>query len=149
MANIVGRDVIISANNNEEVVVLPVVPTIPVSTTQENEEFKTADQGSMNLIGDLGLRSFSIDSIFPVEGSYEGMRPGSVGEPFVYVDFINKWRMEKVPFRVIASRPDGSLWFNIPMLVDNFSYEHTKSGAIKYKLSLTEYVFHWELVGKW
>lgn len=149
MANIVGRDIIISANNNEEVMVLPVVPSIPVRTTQENEAFKTAGQGYMNLIGDIGLREFNIDSILPVEGSSTSVRPGSVGDPFLYIDFFNKWRNEKVPFRVIASRPDGSLWFNLPMTIDDFSYELLKTGSVKYQLSLKEYVFHWELVGKW
>lgn len=149
MARIVGRDIIVSANNNEEVLVLPLVPDIPVSSSQDNEIFKTADQGYMNLIGDLGLREFEIQSIFPVEGTYQYVRPGALTRPFKYVDFFNKWRREKVPFRVIASRPDGSLWFNLPMTVDNFSYDLTKNGNILYNLSLKEYVFHWELVDKW
>lgn len=149
MTNIVGRDVIISANNNEEVITLPIVPTISVNSTQENEAFKTADQGYMNLIGDLGLREFTISSIFPVDGAYQFMRSGSVGRPFRYVDFFNKWRREKVPVRVITSRPDGSLWFNLPMTVDDFSYDLLKSGSIKYSITLREYKFHWELVDKW
>lgn len=144
-----GRDIIISANNNEEVVVLPIVPEIEVNSPQDNEEFKTAAQGYMNLIGDLGLRRFTISSVFPSGSHYLHMRPESWNRPFKYVDFINKWRREKVPFRVIASRPDGSLWFNIPMLVDDFQYRLTKAGNIVYTLQLSEYPFHWELVGKW
>lgn len=144
-----GRDIIISANNNDEVVILPIVPEVSVTSPQDNETFKTADQGYMNLIGDLGLRQFEISSIFPAGKHYPHMRRGSVDKPFKYVDFINKWRIEKVPFRVIASRPDGSLWFNIPMLVDDFQYTLTKAGNIIYTLSLSEYVFHWELVKKW
>lgn len=139
------RDVVISANNNEEVFILPVVPEISVTAPQENEPFKTADKGYMNMIGDLGLRQFTIASIFPVR-HYPFMRPGSSAEPFDYINFINKWRIEKVPFRVVASRHNGRVWFNIPMLVDNFEYQVLKSGNIQYTLQLTEYVFHSELL---
>lgn len=144
-----GRDIIISANNNEEVVVLPIVPEINTSKPQDNEEFKTATQGYMNLIGDLGLKVMQVNSIFPASGHYPHMRPGSWDKPFKYVDFFDKWRMEKVPFRVIASRPDGTLWFNLPMTVEDFSYDYTKAGNIVYSLTLKEYKFHWELVEKW
>lgn len=140
------RDIIISANNNEEILVWPIVPEVSVSSPQNNEEFQTADRGSMNLIGELGLRQFTIDSIFPNAGAYLPMRPGSVAYPFTYVNFINKWRIEKVPFRVVASRPDGRVWFNIPMLVDSFEYTLLKGGSIKYTLTLKEYVFYKELV---
>lgn len=140
------RDIIISANNNEEIVTLPIVPEVSVTSPQENERFKTADKGYMNLIGDLGLREFTIDSIFPNKGAYLSLRPGSVAEPFLYVNFINKWRIEKVPFRVVASRPDGRVWFNIPMLVDSFEYELLKGGSIDYSLSLSEYPFYQELI---
>lgn len=149
MANISGRDIIISANNNEQVVILPIVPDINVEDSQMNEDFQTADQGFMNLIGDKKLKVFSLSSIFPAGDSYQHMRNGSVNDPFVYIDFFSKWRGEKVPFRVVASRPDGSLWFNLPMTVDDFSYELTKSGSAKYNLKLKEYKFHWELVEKW
>ena len=135
-----GSNIVFSANNREEVIILPVVPEIELGNPQENERFKTINNGTMNLIGDEGLRTFSITSIFPSK-NYPWLKPGSLAEPFRYVAFFNKWRARKVPLRIVASKPDGTEWFNMPCLIDNFSYKVLRNGDIAYTLEVSEYRF--------
>lgn len=135
-----SSNIIFSANNNEEVMVLPVVPEIEINKPQNNEEFETINNGTLNLIGDEGLRTFSIASIFPSQ-EYGWLKPGSTAEPFKYIEFFNKWRDKKVPFRVITSKKDGTEWFNMAVLIDNFSYKVRKNGDVGYTLDLSEYRF--------
>lgn len=135
-----ASNIIFSANNNEEVMILPVVPETKLDKPQHNERFETINNGTLNLIGKEGLRSFSITSIFPSR-EYGWLKPGSLAEPFKYVDFFNKWRAKQVPFRVITSRPDGSEWFNMAVLIDDFNYGIRRNGDIAYSLSVSEYPF--------
>ncbi|WP_313757075.1 hypothetical protein [Tissierella sp.] len=135
-----GSNIVFSANNNEEVMVLPVVPEIEVNKPQNNEQFETLNNGTINLIGDEGLRTFSIASIFPSQ-KYSWLKHGSVAEPFKYVDFFNKWRAKKVPLRVVTSRPDGREWFNMPCVIDSFTFKQLRNGDIEYTLDMAEYRF--------
>lgn len=145
MSRFKGRDIIISVNNNEEFIVLPVVPEPSFGTSENNSDFETSDKGSLRMIGNKGLDTISISSIFPNHATL-GMRPGSSQNPLTYVNFFEKWRHENVPFRIIASKPDGSLWFNKAVSLDSFEYVQTKAGHIKYSLELTEYPFYKELL---
>jgi hypothetical protein len=135
-----ARDIIFSANNNEEVIILPVVPEIDLDNPQNNERFETINSGTLNLIGDKGLRSFSITSILPSQ-EYKWLRPGSLAEPFKYINFFDKWIARKVPIRVVTSKVDGSEWFNMPCLIDNFSHKIRKNGNVEYSLEVSEYGF--------
>ena len=136
-----GSNIILSANNNEEVVIFPVVPEIEVSKPQANETFETINSGTLNLIGDEGLRTFSITSIFPAH-NYRWLKKGSVAEPFQYIAFINKWRGEKkVPLRIVVSRPDGREWFNMAVLIDDFKFSIQRNGNVAYTLDFSEYRF--------
>lgn len=135
-----GSNIIFSANNNEEVVILPVVPPIKLDRPQSNQKFETINNGTLNLIGEVGLYEFPISSIFPAQ-QYPWLKPGSVAKPMMYVVFFNKYRRKQVPFRCIASRPDGVEWFNMPVLVDDFQYYPRANGDIVYDLELSEYRF--------
>lgn len=133
-------NIVLSANNNEDVFVLPVVPEIEVDKPQHNQDFETIDNGWFCLIGKEGLRTFSLASILPCR-EYAWMKPGSIAVPFRYIDFINKWRSRQYPFRIIVSRPDGREWFNMPVVIDDFSFSIQRNGNIKYVASFREYRF--------
>lgn len=118
--------------------ILPVVPEVELDEPQNNEQFVTINNGTLNLIGDMGLRLFSITSKFPGQ-EYSWLKPGSLGEPFKYVEFFRKWRDKKVPLRVITSKPDGTEWFNMPVIVDNFKSRVRPNGDVDYNLEVSEY----------
>ena len=133
-------NIVVSANNNQEILVFPVIPRgIPLKNPQENEEFKTINNGTLNLIGDLGLRTVSISSIFLKEKK-SWAKAGSV-EAIQYVNIFNKWREKQVPIRLIITLQDGSEWVNMAVSVDSFDYSFDKQENVLYSLELKEYHF--------
>ena len=134
-------DIVVSANNNQEILIFPVVPKgeIEISNPQENQQISTINAGALNLIGPMGLRKFSIASIFPVN-DYPWVKRGSKNG-WEYVDFFDRWRKARVPIRIVVSKKDGSEFLNMPCSIDNFTYSEMKSGDIKYTLELTEFPF--------
>lgn len=133
-------NIVVSANDNEEILIFPIVPNdLSLKNPQNNEEFQTINKGTLNLIGDLGLRSLNIGSKFLKEikswaksGSVEGVQ---------YVNFFNKWRSKKAPIRIIITKKDGSEWVNMAVTVDNFDYSFDKQENINYSLDLKEYQY--------
>ena len=134
-------DIIFSANNNEEVMVFPVVPPgIGPEIPQENEDFN-AMTGKLKLIGNMGLRKLQIDSFWPVNKSYDFIRPGAEANGHAYIKFFEKWRNKKVPMRIIITTDDGSTRLNMACLVNNLSWNVDKAGDIRYLLDVEEYRF--------
>lgn len=134
-------DFILSYNNNEQVLVFPVVPNDleHLEAPQDNGTFESLN-GAMNVIGPMGLRSFPMESIFPVH-DYSWLRPGSSADGWSYVDAINEGRSRYIPFRAVLLRSDGGEVFNMACTVDSFTYVPDAVGDIHYKLTLREYRF--------
>lgn len=134
-------DIVFSANNNEEIMVMPIVPPeINIGAPQDHEDFESV-AGKIKLIGEIGLRTLSLESFWPVNKNYAFVRPGSEKDGWKYVDFFEKWRAKKVPMRVIVTTKDGHKRLNMACLVNNFSYAIDKVGDIKYTLEIEEYRF--------
>ncbi|OLS02237.1 hypothetical protein [Tissierella creatinophila] len=132
-----ARSIIFSAENNKEVMVLPIVPEISLDKAQKNERFETINNGTLNIPGDLDLIEWSIASVFP-STKYHWLRSGSIADPYKYIAFFDKWRKLKKPVRFIVSKEDGSAWFNRLVLVDSFNYNTMGNGDISYSLELSE-----------
>lgn len=134
-------DVILSYNNNEVVMVFPVVPNdgIEINSPQSNGNFEST-QGTMNTIGTMGLKTVSIHSIFPTR-DYPWLRPNAMSDGWQYVNLIESGRRRYIPFRVILLNNDGSTILNMPCTVDSFTYSRDKVGDIAYTLDLREYRF--------
>jgi len=134
-------NIVISANNNEEVLVFPIAPAdTDLTNPQNNEEFQTINAGVLNLIGDMGLRTLSISSLFPTH-DYAWLKAGSDSDGWAYVEFLNKWRAAKVPIRIVMSLKDDLEWLNMACLIDTFTYGLMRNGDIRYSLVLKEYRF--------
>lgn len=134
-------DIVFSANNNEQVMVLPVVPPgLEFDEPQENEEFKHLT-GSLNILGNMGLKTVGISSFFPVNKNYSFMKNGAEKDGWKYVEFFRKYRQKKLPFRVVITSKDGRELLNMPCSVDSFSYNVDKVGDIQYQLGIKEYPF--------
>ncbi|MTI65169.1 MAG: phage portal protein [Firmicutes bacterium] len=135
-------DIVFSANNNEEIKILPIVPaeSPEISTEQKNETFDTVNNGTLQLIGDMGLKSLSISSIFPCN-DYKWIKSGSSTDGWSYVNFFEKWRKAKVPIRCVIIGKDGKVVLNIACLINNFTYREKRIGDIAYTLDIVEYRF--------
>lgn len=135
-------DIVISVNNNEEVMILPIVPPdIEIDKPWENSEKDSLKYGKIKLIGLPGLTSFSIESFFPVNKNYNFQKNGSEKDGRKYLVFFEKWRAKRVPFRVVITDKQKSELLNLPMAIDGFKYSFDKVGDVKYSLSFQEYKF--------
>lgn len=133
-------DIVFSANNRQELVVLPFVsPDTTVDEPQNNDTF-TGLSRDVNLIGPRGLRQLKISSILP-KGRYPFLSGAASPSPRTYLDFFRRWRDEKVPLRVVWTDTDGSEILNMPCTIDSLSWSVMKAGHIQYSLTAREYEF--------
>ena len=133
-------NLVVSADNNREILVFPLLPRdLKPQSSSNNEEFKTINNGTLNIISDLGLKTLSIESTF-LKKKERWAKAGSV-EGQKYVDFFNKWRGKGVPIRVILSTKDGREVLNMACSIEIFDYCYDRVENIKYSLNLKEYRF--------
>lgn len=128
-----------SANNNEEIIQIPYVPpNIAINKPQQNEEFKTINNGTLNIIGDIGLISLSLATFFPTKSYPWLAKTATLG--WQCVDFFEKWRKAKIPIRVVIIDGDKTI-LNMPCTINNFSYSVKQNKDIAYTLDIKEYRF--------
>lgn len=133
-------NLVVSADNNREILVFPLLPRdLKPQSSSNNEEFKTINNGTINIFGDLGLKSLSVESLFPRKKE-KWTKAGSV-EGQKYVDFFNKWRDKGFPIRVILSTKDGREVLNMACSIEVFDYCYDRVENVKYSLNLKEYRF--------
>ena len=134
-------DFVLSYNNNEGVLVFPVIPNggITLSRGQSNETFDGVNH-ELQSLGTMDLASFELSSIFPLH-AYPWIRPGSSTDGWSYVHTIEAVRERRIPFRAIYLDNDGEEIFNLPVSVDSFEYGIDQAGDIAYTLEFREYRF--------
>lgn len=132
-------NVIFSANNRQEVLHLPIVPSdLSWDNPSSNEEFETIQHGKVNLIGLDGLITMSIQTFFPMQ-DYPFAKSKVKG--LEGVDFFKRWRAKRVPIRLVVINKAGNELLNIPITVENFIYGLDQSGDIAYTLEIKEFRF--------
>ena len=134
-------DFVLSYNNNEGILVFPVVPNdgIHLSRSQSNETFDGVNH-ELQSLGTMDLAGFDLSSIFPLH-AYPWIRPGSSTDGWSYVHTIEAVRERRIPFRAICLDNDGEEIFNLPVSVDSFEYGIDQAGDIAYTLEFREYRF--------
>lgn len=132
-------DLVFSADNRAEVLVMPFVPVdMRVDEPQNNETF-TGLMRDINLIGTVGLRTLTVNSFFPNRPLPCGSRSAPT-DPQAYIAFFRRWRAEKVPLRVVWTDDGGREILNMPCTVDSFSWQPAgRLGRIGYSLTVREY----------
>ena len=133
--------VIMSYNNNEEVMVLPHVPVdFPLPEPDQHNETYEGLSRDYRRIGTLGLRAYAWESIFPVR-RYPFMPPEASVNGWDYVAFFRRGRERKLPFRLIVLDSGGACRLNTPVTVDTLDIAVRRNGDIAYSITCTEYRF--------
>ena len=128
-----------SANKNEEIIHIPYVPpNISINNPQQNEEFKTINSGTLNILGDMGLINLSLSTFFPTKSYPWLANTATLG--WQCVSFFEKWRKAKIPIRVVIMDGEKTI-LNMPCTIDNFSYSVKQNKDIAYSLNIKEYRF--------
>lgn len=131
-------DIIFSINNNESVIVLPIPCEVQLENPYEHGTFDGL-KGPLTLIGQKGLRSFTLQSYFPIRES-SLIRPGATADAWGYVDWFETNRVRGLPMRVIIIYDSGHK-INMACVVNEFSYWVERNGDVAYSLTVTEYAF--------
>lgn len=128
---------LLSYNNNEKVVQLPVMPNeLPeVLQSLSNEEFETHTKTLM-LLGNKTPRSFSLDLFLPTKSYY--FAAGSNGtEVIELLDYVST---NKIPARLVIVDNLTEL-LNIAVSIQNYKYKYDTAGNIRANVSFSEYMF--------
>lgn len=133
--------IIFSINNNEEVLVLPSVPPDFGPELPQNNDTYVGLSGDYNLLGTMGLWSFTLSGSFPVGHRYRFMPVGAETDGWKYVSFFTRNRPRRLPFRCIVLDSGGICRLNSPCSIDSFSWQVQRNGDIGYSLSVREYRF--------
>lgn len=133
-------EITFSANNREEIMVLPLMPNdIDITRAQDNSTYDGLSF-PLNLIGNLQLREFQLESIFPNK-KYSWAHPLSSSNANDYIEFFEKWRNKKVPIRVVMTNKQGGEILNMPCTIDSFNYHYDRAGDVAYSMTVREYRF--------
>lgn len=132
--------IVISANNNEEVLTLPIHPVnTPISIQNSHEVFSTFQNGDLILIDEhTGLRSVTIDSFLPEFAGKYGFQEKDSVDADDYLKFFDKWT--NVPIRIYISDKKGNEKLNMPCVVSSFSHDKDRANDTVYSLVLNEFV---------
>ena len=131
------RIIELSVNNRKEFIQLVVNPqTVEFTDPQNNQKTTLLDVGAVNLLGDKGLTSVSLQSFFPSVDSPLYKKYGGRRTPEECKNLIKKWKDNKMIVRLIISDMD----INLAMAIDNFVYSKREGDNDMYfTVDLTEY----------
>lgn len=133
--------IIFSVNNNEEVWTLPhCPPDFPIPQPEQHHETYEGLSRDYRRIGTLSLRHMEWTALLPVH-RYSFMPSEASADGWAYVDFFDRWRDKKVPFRLIVLDSKGAARLNMPVTVDSFDVTVRKNGDLEYSIAVTEYKF--------
>ena len=127
----------LSFNNKEEVLQLPVTPFFTVNGTQLNQVVNLYNLGEINLPGQRGLKTLTIESFLPAN-QYNFLKTNEIADPFSLCNMIERWKGSRRPIRVIFTETN----INLAMLIENFNYG-IKDGTrdVYFTLELKEFIF--------
>lgn len=134
-----GRAVIM-LNGPAGRLILPVVPAeLPkVSNPQNNETFSSV-LGDLRIIGTLGLRTVTLDTLAPTyPNKYPWSNPAGASGKEV-VNYLRKAQMTYQPLRLAMFYSNGSEYLSMTCTVDNFEYYADNAKDFHYSVTFTEY----------
>lgn len=131
----IGRIFELSFDNRKEILILPINPaTFEFSEAKQNQKINLTNMGEINLLGNRGLISGSLQSFFPAEKSpfFKRADRGAID----YIATLKKWKNADEPIRLIVSGTD----INLAMAIDNLTYSGREGhDDIYFTLELSEY----------
>lgn len=131
----------ISANNGEEVLVLPLPPKdLPdIVSDWGHEELETNDY-TLTLIGKKKRRKMSLELLLPVYKHYRLANKMASENGMDYINFWEKWSKAGVPMRLIICEGAVEV-LNIAYTIDSMKWHYDKKKDIIANLDISEYIF--------
>lgn len=129
------RTIELSYNNRREAIRLPVNPkSVEIASPQLNQTVTLVELGEINLFGNRGLKSLTLESFFP--GSSSPFYPRASSSPQGYVSRLEKWKAGKKPVRLIIT----GTGVNLACAIERLACKYPEGdGDVYYTLELKEY----------
>lgn len=116
---------------------LPITPTFQVPFNMNNMRENLNEVGTINIAGNAGLRTVSLESFFPSKPYYFIESSDVVLNPYYYYNKLENWARAGDPIRLIITETP----FNFEVLIDSIlPGEQDGTGDVYYTLELSEYV---------
>lgn len=133
---------------DNDYIVMPIVPNPgpEIEEPQNNEVFE-AVTGDLKIIGNMGLRTFTLESFWPTR-KYNFTRAYGTGG-IQCLNFFTRKRKLLKPIRCIIVHANGEDLLNMLVLIDQFTHYTDKMGDIHYRLQCCEYPVVRNQVVKW
>lgn len=134
-------DIYLSDIKRKTVLRLPILPPeMPTITkASKNEEFETFNNGTFNVIGDVGLMTFTLESWLPaLRNQYPFAKTKNIN-PYKYIDLVNIAMRDKKPLRVMIVRGDGTYVINNTFSVESFEYHENRIGNFPFAISFKQW----------
>jgi hypothetical protein len=132
-------NITISKNNNQEILIIPIVPpNISITQGSKNETFETLT-GDINILKNPALKEISLSSFFPVNKNYSFVSKGSEPDGFKYVNFIENAKNNKEYIRLVMTSKENRTIFNSLVSIENFEYDLDKVSDIVYSVDFKEF----------
>lgn len=130
-----------SANNGEEILILPVVPKdLPAVIDEwQHEEFVTTDK-VLTIIGKRKRKTMSLELLLPVNKDYKFICAGARQNGKDYIDFWYKWSGKEVPMRLVVTDGDAEI-LNIAYTIQSLNWSEDRKKDIVAVLEIAEYIF--------
>lgn len=134
-------DIYLSDTKRSKVLQLPIIPATMPSFTKasKNEEFETFNNGTFNIIGDVGLTEFTLECWLPAKGRNYHFQRVKNTNPYTYIDFINLNMKNKKPIRVLIIRSDKTFVTNDIYAIESFDYTENKIGNFEYSIKFKQW----------
>ncbi len=127
-------------NGSAGILVLPVVPAdLPkVNNPQNNETFSSV-LGDLRIIGTLGLRTVTLETIAPTTANkYPWSNPkGADGK--TVINYLRRAQMSYDPIRLTIFYSNGSIYLSMKCVVDSFEFYADNVKDWHYSVTFTEY----------
>lgn len=127
----------LSYNNNEKIVEVPVIPDELPDVIQEmnNQQIETHTK-TLTLLGNKKPRTFSLELFLPVR-DYDGFCKGNGLE---VIELLNHVTDTRIPARMVVTENLNEL-LNIAVSIKSFKYHYDTTGNIRAGIDCVEYMF--------
>lgn len=127
----------------KKVIELPILPeTMPeLSKSSKNEEFETFNNGMFNLLGTVGLVTFSIESFLPEYADKYKWAKSQI-DPYTLINLWSLAETNKTPIRCVMQRNSNNKnpeILNWMVSVESMTWFERGNSDIKYTVSFKEY----------
>ena len=131
------RIIDLSVNNRQEYIRLVVNPAaLEIIDTQNNQQVSLLEVGTVNLLGERGVKTLQLQSFFPSVKSPLYLRYGGTKTPIECRNLVQKWKDNKMIVRVIITDMD----INLAMSIDSCTFTYKEGDQdIYFNIAFTEY----------